>query len=417
MEETKKNLLMQNERMNEVSKEARGRFTTIGGGHGAPCEPATRKEWEAVRQQESLKQMCRRIREGEDRLKHYLPVWTPHCAEFRNNHRSIADALKPLPRLMLDFDEKGHTKEILSRLGVGRGSNPGTLSALKGIEVLLVEESVREGTHVLVGLPQGMTVEEAQELMAELTGFEPDKAVKDVARCIYMVPMDHTRYVSERLFEVEEESNQSALSNPSNQSNPSNPTTPSTPIDDSLSFKGIPYSSIVREWWLKNGGEPEEGERNVKLHRLAVNLRAICDNKKEVLMAVMPRFGLSETELKSIVDSACKEEPKGISKGMQGIVDELAGRGKLEDLEELDNLDNLENLEKPGKPEKLSVNVKALPIGLRESLIGVPKTMEMPVLCAVLPIAGAYADQVEVEYCDGNRQRLGLMSIIHGAQA
>ena len=34
-----------------------------------------------------------------------------------------------------------------------------------------------------------------------------------------------------------------------------------------------------------------------------------------------------------------------------------------------------------------------------------------------MPIAGAYADQVEVEYCDGNMQHLGLMSIIYGEQA
>jgi hypothetical protein len=90
-----------------------------------------------------------------------------------------------------------------------------------------------------------------------------------------------------------------------------------------LEFKGIPYSSIIAEWWHRNGGEPAEGERNVKLHKLAVNLRAICDNKKEVLMQVMPRFGLSDAELKSVVDSACKEEPKGISKTMQQILDAL----------------------------------------------------------------------------------------------
>jgi hypothetical protein len=60
---------------------------------------------------------------------------------------------------------------------------------------------------------------------------------------------------------------------------------------------------------------------------------------------------------------------------------------------------------------------KNLAMGLKESLVGVPASMHMPVLCAVLPIAAAYADQVEVEYCDGNRQRLGLMSIIRGEQA
>ncbi len=175
-------------------------------------------------------------------------------------------------------------------------------------------------------------------------------------------------------------------------------------------FKGIPYASIIKEWWDKNDGEPAEGERNVKLHKLAVNLRAICDNKKEVLMAVMPRFGLSEAELKSIVDSACKEEPKGVSKKMQGIIDQLTLSIEQSD----EDWDAEENTSYFTLPPSLKKN---LAMGLKESLEGVPTSMHMPVLCAVLPIAAAYADQVEVEYCDGNRQRLGLMSIIRGEQA
>jgi hypothetical protein len=43
--------------------------------------------------------------------------------------------------------------------------------------------------------------------------------------------------------------------------------------------------------------------------------------------------------------------------------------------------------------------------------------MQMPVLCSVLPLAAAYADQVEVRYCDGEMQKLGMMSIIYGEQA
>jgi hypothetical protein len=87
-----------------------------------------------------------------------------------------------------------------------------------------------------------------------------------------------------------------------------------------LSFKGKPYSEIIDEWWNRNGGVPQEGERNVKLYQLAVNLRAICDNNKSLLLQVMPRLGLDEQELQSIVESACKETPKGISKPMREII-------------------------------------------------------------------------------------------------
>ena len=178
-------------------------FTCIGKGHGAPCLPASKEDWEALRRESWLAQMCARIEKGDEELKHRLPVWTPHCAEFANNHRAIADAVKPLNRLMLDFDEKGHTDDIVRDLTPSPSPNgEGSEMTIGGMVVLLIEDSVRRGTHVLVELPEGMTPEEAQALMQEATGFTPDAAVKDVARCIYMVPEDHTKYVSLKLFEV-----------------------------------------------------------------------------------------------------------------------------------------------------------------------------------------------------------------------
>lgn len=90
--------------------------------------------------------------------------------------------------------------------------------------------------------------------------------------------------------------------------------------DEELNFKGQPYSEIISEWWKRQGGTPWEGERKVKLYQLAANLRAICDNDKELLMRVMPRLGLSEEEIMRIVDAACKEPPKGISKQMREIL-------------------------------------------------------------------------------------------------
>ena len=372
-------------------------FTCIGKGHGAPCLPATKEDWEKLRREPWLAQMCERIERGDDELKHHLPVWTPHCAAYKDNHRAIADALKPLNRLMLDFDEKGHTDEIVEKL------KDAAKPDINGMEILLVEESVRRGTHVLVELPDGMGAEEAQRLMKEATGFEPDKQVKGVDRCIYMVPEDHTKFVSEKLFLAMDYRTES-IAEPTEEEKVQKSCSPC----EEKTFKGIPYTDIIAEWWRRNGGEPQEGERNVKLHKLAVNLRAICDNKKKVLMAVMPRYGLSDEELKSVVESACKEEPKGISKLMQQILDAL---------EMGISSDEIEDAEAVAEETGVKVNVKALPIGLKESLVGVPVSMHLPVLCGVMPICGAYADQVEVEYCDGNTHHLGLMSIIRGEQA
>ena len=413
------------------------KFTCIGKGHGAPCLPATEQDWLELRKQPWLAQMCERINKGDEELKHRLPVWTPHCAEFKDNHRAIADAIKPLNRLMLDFDEKNHTEDILAKLKIENGKLKigCALPDLHGMEVLLVEESVRRGTHVLVELPEGMTPETAQELMKEATGFTPDAAVKDVSRCIYMVPEDHTKYVNPKLFEVTTSDDDSTTTMTTKTTFNGDNVSPQAELlpekelsklsqlsskeNKDLSFKGIPYSSIISEWWRRNGGEPAEGERNVKLHKLAVNLRAICDNKKDVLMQVMPRFGLSDAELKSIVDSACKEEPKGISKMMNDII--LSEELKVKN-EEFASAHPELQLDDDAQSDSSLFTLhsslrKALPIGLKESLVGVPASMHMPTLVGIMPICGAYADGVEVEYCDGNIHHLGLMAIIRGEQA
>ena len=407
-------------------------FTCIGRGHGAPCLPATREDWERLRREPWLAEMCARIEKGQEELKHRLPVWTPSCAEFKDNHRAAADAIRPLNRLMMDFDEKGHTMDILSKLRVeSLEMRDGAAPEVGGMKVLLVEESVRRGTHVLVELPAGMSADEAQRAMKEATGFEPDVKVKGYDRCIYMVPESHTRYVSERLFEqtlpqplpVREGSDYSQ----GEKATVSSAAEHSTPLHTvrgkgeglfPTSFKGIPYASIIAEYWQRMGGEPTEGERNDKLHQLAANLRAICDNSEDWLLEIMPRYGLSEQEMRSIVHSACKEPTKG-SRLMKQIVESEELRVKSEESVGAWDIDSDASAAEANS-SLFTIHSslrKALPMGLKESLVGVPVSMHMPVLCGVLPIAAAYADQVQIQYCDGNLQHLGLMSIIRGEQA
>ena len=174
-------------------------FTCIGRSHGAPAIPATREDWENLRRNPKLADMCRRIAMGHEKVKRKLPVWTPSCAEFKNNHRAVKDAAKPLQRLMLDFDQKGHSKEILERSM--------QLHEAGKWEILLVEESVRKGTHVLISLPDGMTPQEAQQRFSEDVGFMADPALKDVSRCIYMVPHNFTLYVNEAMFSIADADN------------------------------------------------------------------------------------------------------------------------------------------------------------------------------------------------------------------
>ena len=378
-------------------------FTCIGRGHGAPALPATRQEWEAMRREPWLAEMCRRIEAGDEKLKRRLPIWTPHCAAFRDNHRAAADALKPLPRLMLDFDEKGHSAEILER----------SLALQKEgkWQVLLVEESVRRGTHVLIVLPDGMTPQEAQKRFSADVGFQADGALKDVSRCIYMVPEDHTLYVDEeRLFNEElRMKNEESLGNEERKMK--NEEWPADGENSSFGgeadilhsslpkFKGIPYSEIIGQWFRLAGGEPVPGERNDKLHRLASHLRYIADNDETLMLQVMPRYGLSEEEMKGLIHSACSARWYSMPK----MLKEALNNGEMPADDE-ENNSQLSILNSP-LPKRLPALIKLL-------VSRTPDVYKAAVAHAVFPSLGAHLHRVRFKYIDNVEHEATLMNVL-----
>ena len=312
-------------------------FTCIGKGHGAPAISATREDWEKMRRDPKLKEMCRRIAMGHEKVKRKLPIWTPGCAEFADNHRAIKDALKPLPRLMLDFDEKGHSQEILERSML--------LQQEGKWEILLVEESVRKGTHVLITLPEGMSPQEAQNRFSNDVGFQADPALKDVARCIYMVPEEYTLFVSDALFSPQSTQSSTEISNQviphaviqsedeggdvllSEAKNLEDTKVDvhvdvpeilrrDAPLDDKVKIniekeknsvelrvlsgenqnypqthEDIPYEQIIEVLEEQMGGRPDIGSRNNFIFSMACHLRYICDDNPSWIAQVLPTYG------------------------------------------------------------------------------------------------------------------------------
>ena len=226
-------------------------FTCIGRSHGAPAIPATREDWEKARRDSRLADICRRIAAGKEKLKRLLPIWTPCCAGFKNNHRAVKDVLVPLQRLMLDFDEKGHSQEILQRSL--------QLQEEGKWEILLVEESVRRGTHVLITLPEGMTPQEAQQRFSKDVGFEADPALKDMARCIYLVPEEYVLWMdAEKLF-APCSPHPNLGSTAQQKVDAPEILRRNAPLDDNLypqTYENIPYESIVETLEEQMGGQP-----------------------------------------------------------------------------------------------------------------------------------------------------------------
>ena len=162
-------------------------------------------------------------------------------------------------------------------------------------------------------------------------------------------------------------------------------------------FRGIPYSDIIAEWWRQNDGLPQEGERNVKLYQLAVNLRAICDNNRDLLLQIMPRLGLGDDEVRSIVDSACKESPKGISKAMNNVLDSLQQEVKP-------NSDS-DDSTPPVMPVRLPKLINLL-------TKNTPNQYKAAVAHAVFPPLGTHLKEVEFEYTDYVLHEATLMNCL-----
>ena len=408
------------------------------------------QDYDALTQSPRLKQMAERINSTQDdeqqrKLKSWLPFRCPHYTKFRDDYRDrehiVAESFTWQTCIDIDDPELVEkANEMSERLDIEAGGR------WQGL-MLHKDYSIRRKLHIDIRLPLGMTVPEAQREYCKALGVACDTSCFTPERFIYISPADFEIYradgwyaqlseeevaarrkaYTDRGLSIDGRTEDGSYYDPGDELSDSTVNDLATEkhgksrIQDEFrvspcqsdakkypaEFKGVGYSSIIAEYWRRTGGEPSEGERNKRLHQLAANLRAICDNSEEWLLEVMPRFGLSVQEMKSIIHSACKEPTKG-----SRLIDQIVSA-----LEMGISSDEIEDAEAVQAETGVQVNVRSLPVGLKESLVGVPVSMHMPVLCGVLPIAAAYADQVQIEYCDGNLQHLGLMSIIRGEQA
>ena len=364
----------------------------------------TREEYLSLRNGGEQRWLVERIRAGEEGLKSKLVQMNYSCLPNEDGSLKGSKTMSTTVGMDIDHLTKEEMPAVRERI----------LQKKEELGLLMLEESARGGGyHLVFRRRPELSQEENLKWASELLGVKYDDGAKDITRVFFTTSEGEMIYLDDAIFEIRLTPSPSLLREGSGQTQGQKLSTPLPHREgkgESLfprDFKGISYTSIIGEFWCRTGGEPSEGERNKRLHQLAANLRAICDDNEEWLLEVMPRYGLSEQEMRSIIHSACKEPTKG-----SRLIDKI-----VKALETGISPDEVDDAEAVQEETGVKVNVKALPIGLKESLVGVPASMHMPVLCGIMPIAAAYADQVTVEYCDGNTHRLGLMSIIRGEQA
>jgi len=334
-------------------------------------------------------------------LKKRLPILTPH-ATFKNERRLNAEAI-PSGMSMYDLDHIPNPQERWAEIAPRKEE--------LGIVLAHITPST-EGLRLFFIMPQGMNLGEAQAWMAKPLGDTTyDVCVKDYARSSFLVPREYLLFVDEeRLFSEEmwtdsdkglviseETANHSSLT--AKHSN----TFPTT-------YKGVPYSEILHAIAEELGGEPEEGERNAKVLRMASSLRHICDNNAEWLMEIIPTYGLPEEEWKKTIQNACKDGLKyGTTKVLQAALAKLKIKNeKLNDEESL--IANHSSLTAPKMPTKLPSLIKLL-------TKNVPQEMKAAVAHAIFPALGAHLNGVRFRYVDNVEHEATFMCVLLAKQS
>ena len=352
---------------------------------------------EAVRRGEMSKDDFETLKAARKKM---LPVITPH-ATFRSGRRTNAEAVAS-GLSMYDVDHIPDPRGYYDEKVRGR-------EAELGIVLAHVTPST-EGLRLLFVIPRaGMAPDEAQRWMsARLGDAAYDGAVKDLARCSFLVPREYVLYLDEeRLFGNEE----LRIKNeewPADGENSSFGGEADIPHSSLPKFKGIPYSEIIGQWFKLAGGEPVPGERNDKLHRLASHLRYIADNDEALMLQVMPRYGLSEEEMRGLIHSACSAKWYSMPKMMREAIENEERRMKNEESTAED-----ENSSFGGEADILHSSLpKRLPALIKLLVSRTPDVYKPAVAHAVFPALGAHLHRVRFKYIDNVEHEATLMNVL-----
>ncbi|WP_080694885.1 DUF3987 domain-containing protein [Xylanibacter ruminicola] len=299
------------------------------------------------------------------------------------------------------------------------------LSKKDELGLLMLEESARGGGyHLVFARKSELSQEENLKWASNLISVAYDSGAKDITRVFFTTSGNELIYLDDAIFELEEvlgtddtdlhglikssDDNNSCNSRNSCQEKIRvNPCRSALPLGSSKNpcqntFKGIAYKDIIAEFWRRTGGVPNTGERNKRLHQLAANLRSICDDSEEWLLALMPNLGLPDHEMRSIIHSACKEPTKG-SRLMDQIVAALA----------TSTYDTIDTDDQQLSIINSQLSIKKLPQGVKDSVAAVGPELAMPIITAVCPCIGALATGVKLDV-HGRVRGLNLISYIVG---
>ena len=370
-------------------------------------------------------------------LKRRLPAFCFH-AHFKNGRRLNAEAV-PSGLSILDIDHiKGSPEVFFNEKVKDRAKESGIVLAHK--------TPSGEGLRLVFVIPQGMGLVEGQQWLAQQIGLkEFDEACKDLARCSFAVPEEYVLFLDENeLFKEQPQQPQQPHPQPLSkgegsdmlQDNPAStnnapaktPAEHSTPLSlgEGLGVRLLIFDLCREQAGLKDVDINARGSRhNSLLAILSVGAARLLSEAEAMAVAArrMPDF-YKEPDCRQLIhDFYAKyhDDSKMMSATVQRInarAEQLAKQQQQSKDDKAQEEEGVKEATEAATTQSDNVFPDIPPIpGLKQSLTGVPEQMRMPALCALLPMAASYADDVTFRYCDGREQRIGLMSIVVGEQA
>ena len=380
--------------------------------------------------------------------KKKLPIFC-FQATFTDGKRTNASA-KPNGLVMIDIDGiEEPEKEYARLIAVDQKV------MLNDVLLVYVTPS-GHGLRIVFKGKDGVSYQDNQRWFAKHFGVTIDEACKDLARCSFAVPFSYIKYISETIFtydngqifkDFRDERSQHSPAAASSVSdsgvcthpNPDNPlphdgvpaadgtaeTAPTVenPIINQLEtndngekcYRGIPFNTIIERFFEIIGGRPVVGERNTKLHRLAINLRYLLDNDANAVAALIQPFanGLSEDEVLSLCRSACgNAQQPVVPRTLQRVLTQLGAQGKGGGTAEPVQADGIDYERWNAEIDKIH-----FPPSLAASIAGVPEQVKMGALLVTLPLLYTLLSRIAFKFYDGQWYRLSGQTYVVGDAA
>lgn len=317
------------------------------------------------------------------------------------------------------------------------------------IGLLEMSRSARYGLHLVLRREKGKTILENQVRVSILTQTEMDNGAHDLGRVMFTTTADAEEllYLDDAIFDetmtIEEseqeyktlkereklgleevpegakKANKHYRPWEDNTNATTNQPAMEVTINDVPAKPDMRYLKVF-DLFMEEAGLTErslqtEGVRhNSLLSILSIGASRLI-SKAQMIAVVrhrMPEYAKEDDCQKLIDDFYKKTDPNAaLTKRQREILAEAFCENDEEEAIEA------EEAQETNDKHRRKLIAKLLPSGLREPVMAAPKEMQMNVLCAIMPIAATYADQVEVMYADEKKQYLGLMSIIVARQA